>query len=283
MKSVLREIVENKRVEIEQRQTALPLASFEKTVVPADNRFLTAFSKKDAANIIAEVKPRSPSMGDASKGFDLATVLSSYNKYARAMSVLTDEKYFGGSLSLLSEVKKLSELPVLCKDFIITRYQVYEARAAQADAILLIVKALNDVELAGLYEECVELKMTAVVEVQNEEEIERALEIEPELILVNNRNLDSLEIDLSTCEKLMPLIPNTIVKVVASGIETSSDIRKLSFLSNNFLIGSSLMKSENVEEKLRELATSLDGETGIGTSMNVESKSEVPPQQAEKR
>ncbi len=109
----------------------------------------------------------------------------------------------------------------MCKDFIITRYQVYEARAAQADAILLIVKALSDEELAGLYEVCVELKMTAVVEVQNEEEIERALELEPELILVNNRNLDSLEIDLSTCEKLMPLIPNTIVKVVASGIETS--------------------------------------------------------------
>jgi indole-3-glycerol phosphate synthase / phosphoribosylanthranilate isomerase len=197
-------------------------------------------------------------MGDASKGFDLATVLSSYNKYARAISVLTDEKYFGGSLNLLSEVKKLSQLPVLCKDFIISRYQVYEARAAQADAILLIVKALTDVELAGLYEDCVELGMTAVVEVQNEAEIERSVELEPELILVNNRNLDSLEIDLSTCERLMPLIPNTVVKVVASGIENVQDIKRLAFLSNNFLIGSSLMKSENIEEKLRELAMSLE-------------------------
>lgn len=258
MKSVLREIVENKKAELEQRQSARPLSSFEKSVVPADNRFLAAFSRKDSANIIAEVKPRSPSMGDASEGFDLVTVLASYNKYARAISVLTDEKYFGGSLELLSAVKNLSELPVLCKDFIISRYQVYEARAAQADAILLIVKALTDVELKGLYKDCSELKMTAVVEVQNQEEVDRALELELELILVNNRNLDSLEIDLSTCEKLMPLIPDAVVKVVASGIENALDIRRLASLSNNFLIGSSLMRSGNVEQKLRELAHSLD-------------------------
>lgn len=258
MKSVLREIVENKREEVARRQSDRPLSSFEKSVVPADKRFLASFANKVSANIIAEVKPRSPSMGDASKGFDLAKVLSSYNKYARAISVLTDEKYFGGSLSLLSEVKELSILPVLCKDFIISRYQVYEARAAKADAILLIVKALTDVELAGLYEDCVELGMTPVVEVQNEAEIERSVELEPELILVNNRNLDTLEIDLATCEKLMPLIPNTVVKVVASGIENAQDIKRLAFLSNNFLIGSSLMKSENVEEKLKELAMSLE-------------------------
>ncbi|MBA3995466.1 MAG: hypothetical protein C0469_18260 [Cyanobacteria bacterium DS2.3.42] len=285
MKSVLREIVENKRAEVEQRQLARPLASFEKSVVPADNRFLAAFSNKDSANIIAEVKPRSPSMGDASKVFDLATVLATYNKYARAISVLTDEKYFGGSLNLLSEVKKLTELPVLCKDFIISRYQIYEARAAQADAILLIVKALNDDELISLYKNCKELGMTAVVEVQNQEEIDRSLKLKPELILVNNRNLDSLEMDLSTCEKLMPLIPNTVVKVVASGIENALDIRKLASLSNNFLIGSSLMKSENVEEKLRELASSLDFETGLSVNVNLEvdSAAEKLPQQAEQR
>ncbi len=279
MKSVLREIVENKREEVARRQSDRPLSSFEKSVVPADNCFLASFASKDSANIIAEVKPRSPSMGDVSKGFDLSAVLSSYNKYARAISVLTDEKYFGGSLNLLSEVKKLSDLPVLCKDFIISRYQVYEARAAQADAILLIVKALTDVELAGLYEDCAELGMTAVVEVQNEAEIERCVALEPELILVNNRNLDSLEIDLSTCERLMPLIPDTVVKVVASGIENALDIRRLAFLSNNFLIGSSLMKSANVEEKLKELATALEGRI----SSNIDSNSEQLPQQAEQR
>ncbi len=258
MKSVLREIVENKRGEIAERQAVRPLSSFENKVVATDNRFLKAFSRKDVANIIAEVKPRSPSMGSASKSFDLSTILSTYNQHARAISVLTDEKYFGGSLQLLSQVKQLSSLPVLCKDFILTRYQVLEARAAKADAILLIVKALSDEELSELYTECIGLGMTAVVEVQNEKEIERALAVNPQLILVNNRDLDSLEIDLSTCEKLMPLIPNTVVKVVASGIEDAQDIRRLAHLSNNFLIGSSLMKSENVEEKLKDLSSALD-------------------------
>ena len=257
MKSVLREIVEHKRGEVAQRQIARPLSSFQKSVARADGRFLTAFANRNRANIIAEVKPRSPSMGSASKSFDLANVLSIYNKYACAISVLTDEKYFGGSLLLLSEVKKLSSLPVLCKDFIISLYQVFEARDAGADAILLIAKSLNDEELFALYSQCVELGMIAVVEVQNQQEIDRALKLAPQLVLVNNRNLDSLEMDMLTCERLMPLIPDTVVKVVASGIESSDDMRKLSHLSNNFLIGSSLMKSENIDEKLGELAASL--------------------------
>ncbi len=262
MKSVLREIVEHKRGELSSREVARPLASFQPHVVKTDNCFLSAFSRRDAANIIAEVKPRSPSMGE-SKSIDLTAVLETYNKYSRAISVLTDEKYFGGSLQLLSEVKKLSHLPVLCKDFIISQYQVFEARAAGADAILLIVKALSDEQLSSLYADCVELGMTAVVEVQNEDELERALEINPQLILVNNRNLDSLEIDLSTSERLMPLIPNAIVKVVASGIENAQDIRKFAKVSNNFLIGSSLMKSENIDEKLKDLATCLDGDANV--------------------
>lgn len=257
MKSVLREIVEHKRGEVAERESARPLTAFRNSVEPADGRFLTAFAAQDRANIIAEVKPRSPSMGSASKSFDLASVLSTYNKHACAISVLTDEKYFGGSLSLLSEVRKLSCLPVLCKDFIISLYQVFEARDAGADAILLIVKSLSDADLQELYSACCGLNMTAVVEVQNEEEVERALKLNPQLILVNNRNLDSLEMDMSTCEKLMPLIPGSIVKVVASGIETADDMQKLSHLSNNFLIGSSLMKSQNVDEKLKELAGSL--------------------------
>lgn len=265
MKSVLREIVEHKRGEVSARESARPLDSFEQHVVKTDNCFLSAFSRKDSANIIAEVKPRSPSMGE-SKSFDLSAVLATYNRYARAISVLTDEKYFGGSLQLLTEVKKHSKLPVLCKDFIVSRYQVFEARAAEADAVLLIVKALSDDELFSLYANCVELGMTAVVEVQNETEVERALKVNPQLILVNNRNLDSLQMDLSTSERLMPLIPDTIVKVVASGIENAQDIRRFANVSNNFLIGSSLMKSENIDEKLKELATCLDGGANVGST-----------------
>lgn len=254
MKSVLREIVENKKAELQQREAARPLSTFKADVQIADNSFIRAFSRKDRANIIAEVKPKSPSMGSASKEFDLANVLATYNKYAQAISVLTDEKYFGGSLQLLSKVKTLSALPVLCKDFIISQYQVFEARAAKADAILLIVKALSDDQLSELYELTKSLGMTAVVEVQNELEIDRAMKVNPEVLLVNNRNLDSLEIDLSTCEKLMPLISDSVVKVAASGIEHACDIEKLSVVCNNFLIGSSLMKSVNIDEKLSELA-----------------------------
>lgn len=272
MKSVLREIVEHKRAEVTARQAARPLHSFEKSVVRADGRFLSSFAGRGSANIIAEVKPRSPSMGSAAGGFDLQSVLSTYNKYARAISVLTDEKYFGGSMALLTEVKKHSSLPILCKDFIISRYQVFEARAAEADAVLLIVKSLNDEELSELFSICIELCMTAVVEVQNEEEVQRALRIKPQLILVNNRNLDSLEIDLSTSERLMPLIPDSIVKVVASGIESAADIKRLSLVSNNFLIGSSLMKSDDVDGKLKELASALGVNSELGKSAEKASK-----------
>lgn len=254
MKSVLREIVEHKRQELSARETTRPLTDFAHLISPGSNLFLQAFqnSPADSVNIIAEVKPKSPSMGSTGKPLDLEQVVATYNQHARAISVLTDEKYFGGSLELLARVKALTHLPVLCKDFIISTYQILEARAAGADAVLLIVKALDDQKLSELYALCKVQGMTAVVEVQNEEEIERALKIKPDLLLVNNRNLDNLDTDLATCEVLMPSIPDSIVKVAASGIETPEDIKRLLPCCRNFLIGSSLMKSDNPSGKLKE-------------------------------
>lgn len=256
MKSVLREIVEHKRQELSARERSCPLKDFENSIKPGSHLFLQAFKNRQshAANIIAEVKPKSPSMGATGKPLDLEQVIATYNQHASAISVLTDEKYFGGNIELLRQVKALTNLPVLCKDFIISTYQILEARAAEADAVLLIVKALDDETLSKLYKLCSLHGMTAVVEVQNEEEIERALKIKPELLLVNNRNLDTLDTDLATCEKLMPIIPDSIVKVAASGIERAEDIKRLLPYCRNFLIGSSLMKSDNPQAKLKEFA-----------------------------
>jgi indole-3-glycerol phosphate synthase len=143
--------------------------------------------------------------------------------------------------------------PVLCKDFFIDSYQIFEARKAGAEAILLIVKILNDEQLRSLHSLTEELNMAAIVEVQTEPELNRALAIKPRVILINNRDLSSFEIDLGTTAKLTAGIPRGVYAISASGIENREDIESLSQYTNNFLIGSSLMRAPHLEEKLREL------------------------------
>ena len=146
---------------------------------------------------------------------------------AAAISVLTDEEFFQGHLRYLKELSKSVNVPTLRKDFIIDPYQVYEARIARASAVLLIVAALEDSQLADLYALITELKMTALVEVHNEEELERAMKITPKLVGVNNRDLKTFTVDLATTERIAKLVPDTVTLVAESGLKSAEDIARM--------------------------------------------------------
>jgi indole-3-glycerol phosphate synthase/phosphoribosylanthranilate isomerase len=204
-------------------------------------------------HLIAEIKPSSPSAGVLKAQMseaDLQTILSAYNQAASAISVLTDAPYFGGSFERLAQVSAQSPLPTLCKDFVIDEYMVYQARLAGAAAVLLIVKILNDAQLAHLYQAIHALGMTPVVEVQNETELARAVAIGATVLLVNNRDLTTFEVDLETTTRLAKELPPSTsgkqppVLISASGIGSRQDLLPLLTVTNCFLIGSSLMKRD---------------------------------------
>ena len=274
MHNMLNEIIIHKKLEIESRKKAFPLDSFKGTIDMGDGSFLQSL-QKSGLKIIAEIKPRSPSAGILRNDFHLDQILPVYNKYATALSVLTDSKYFSGSFELLSVVSRRSTLPTLCKDFILDPYQCYLARNSGAQAVLLIVKILSDEELEQLYLQINELGMTAILEVQNEIELERlhALNLQAEVILINNRNLEDFTINLDTTKRLVPLISNQTVVISASGIESKGDIENLRPFCANFLVGSLFMRSPDPEKEFQSL---------IDITL-VPSRSEVPVDKVSKR
>lgn len=263
--NVLDAIVAHKWKEVAQRKQQYPLmdwvASVNRAPVPAclEQAIQTHHQSKAGTErpaCILEIKPASPSAGILQAQMDLPPLLDLYQRYGMAISVLTDAKYFGGSLALLQQVSERVAVPTLCKDFIVDAYQVYEARKAGAQAVLLIVKALEDATLQALFQLIVSLGMTPLIEVQDALEVERALRVQPSILLINNRNLQTLELDLSTTERLAPLIPKGILKISASGIQSKADLVRLMPCCDGFLIGSTLMKqphSAALEQKLRVL------------------------------
>ena len=208
----------------------------------------------DGINIIAEFKRRSPSKGIIREGTNPIEIARAYQAGgAVAMSVLTEEDYFAGSLDDLRQVKSTVDLPVLRKDFIIDEYQVYESVAAGADAILLIVAALDDellVRLRRLAED--ELQMDALVEVHTSEEMKRAAACGAKLIGVNNRDLRTFEVSLDTSLSLAREAPADAVLISESGLKSAADLQRLSEVGyRGFLIGETLMRAENPEQALR--------------------------------
>lgn len=213
---------------------------------------------RDGVNIIAEFKRRSPSKGVIRADADLKTIVQAYEAGgAVAISVLTEEDYFSGSLDDLRAVKKLVGLPVLRKDFVFDEYQVYESAAAGADAVLLIVAALDDEvleRLRRLIED--ELGMDALIEVHTHEEMQRATACGANLIGANNRNLHTFEVSLDTSLSLAANAPPGTVLISESGLNNSTDLARLHDAGyRGFLIGESLMRSENPEAALRELVS----------------------------
>lgn len=259
--SILDTILEHKRaVELPQRKRARGLADViaaaESSLIPRD--FAAALKPAHGGvALIAEVKRASPSKGDLVKGrFDPVDIAKIYQANgAAAISVLTDEVFFRGALGYLSDVKNAVELPVLRKDFVVDEYQIYEARAAGADAVLLIVSALGDGELADFYALAAHLRLTALVEVHDEAETERALNMGAQVIGVNNRDLRTFVTDLRTTERCAKLVSPAHTLVSESGIFTPADARRVAGMgAHAILVGESLITAPDMAAQVRALS-----------------------------
>lgn len=206
-------------------------------------------------SLIAEVKRRSPSKGRFVATLDPVEQARAYERGgAAAVSVLTDERYFGGSPEDLTAVREAVEIPVLCKDFILSPYQIYEARGWGADLVLLIVAALEDRELKELQALAIELGMTPLVEVHDQHDLARALAMHAQLIGINNRDLTDFNVDLVTTEYLAPLIPDECTIVSESGIATVDDVQRVAAAGARVvLVGETLMRSADPAASIREL------------------------------
>jgi indole-3-glycerol phosphate synthase len=259
--SILAQIIEHKKLEIAALDAVVLRRAAESSSTPRD--FLAVIKRRRVSRspgLIAELKRASPSKGILAPHLDLFQVADIYAQNgASAISVLTDEKFFLGKLETLCELRftRKSELPLLRKDFIIDEVQLYESRANGADAILLIVAALTDDALfADLHAGALGLGLTALVEVHDQAETERALKIPNiRLIGINNRNLATFDVSLERTEKLRPMIPSDIVVVAESGIFTAQDVERLAKANvDAVLVGEALVTSEYIGEKVRELS-----------------------------
>ncbi len=264
MSSVLDEIVDGVRQDLARRESAVSVHELRDLVAtaPAPRDPMPAFAAP-GASVIAEVKRRSPSKGDLADIPDPALLALAYARGgAAAISVLTEERRFGGSLADLRAVRAAVDTPLLRKDFIVTGYQLIEARAAGADLVLLIVAALPDGRLAELHAEARELGLTVLVEVHDEAETARAVDLGATLIGVNARNLKTLAVDPDTFGRLAPLIPDAAVKVAESGVAGPDDVRR--FVGEGagvVLVGEALVKDGDPERAVREM-TGLTGPSG---------------------
>ena len=243
--SVLDDIVAGVRVDLEARQAAYAESDLAAAVrdLPAPHDPMPAF-RAPGLSVIAEVKRRSPSKGDLADIPDPAALAAAYAAGgADAISVLTEERRFGGSLHDLRAVRAAVPTPLLRKDFLVTAYQVLEARAAGADLVLLIVAALDDGLLHDLHAQARELGLTVLTEVHDEDEAERALALGAELIGVNARNLKTLEVDPTTFARVAELLPDDVVKVAESGIPSRDDAgRYADEGADVVLVGEALVK-----------------------------------------
>jgi indole-3-glycerol phosphate synthase len=252
----LDELVGATREAVHRRKRERPLAELEREAgsQPEGRPFAEALSRP-GTSLIAEHKRRSPSAGTIREGASCAEVVSAYERGgAAALSVLTEEAHFGGSLADLREARAATELPLLRKDFTIDRYQLYEAKAAGADAVLLVVGAMTPGELAGLYREAHSLDLDAIVEIHDEEELERALEVDADVLGINNRNLEDFSVDIQRTFDLLADVPAGKVVVSESGIQSREQIDELEQVGvDAVLIGETLMRAPDPEAAVREL------------------------------
>jgi indole-3-glycerol phosphate synthase len=259
--SVLEQIVADTRQAVSVRQGSFPLAHLhaagEARRSAGDQRSFADALRGEAATVkvIAEHKRSSPSAGEIRADLQLSDVVGAYERGgAAALSILTEPTRFGGALGDLMAARSASSLPILRKDFIVEGYQVYEAHAAGADAILLIVAALSPQELKALYQLATGLDLDVLIEVHNADELKTALNISAPIIGINNRNLATLEVDLSTTYELLPQIPTGTIKVAESGFSTRTQLDELAKAGvDAVLIGEALMRSADLEAACREL------------------------------
>ena len=259
MAEILATIIDHVRSETSRRQRQFPAAALR------DRRLFTVATRGfarsllgDRRHIIAEVKRASPSKGVIREEFDPVAIARDYVAYgASAISVLTEDRFFQGSLTYLEDIKAAVPVPLLRKDFIIEPYQLIEARSYGADAVLLIAALFDRALLSELRQQAKELSLDALIEVHNQEELQCALDAGAQLIGINNRDLRSFEVSLATSENLAPLIPGGILAVSESGIESTEQIQRLENLGIHvFLIGEYLMRAPHPGKTLAQLLSS---------------------------
>jgi indole-3-glycerol phosphate synthase len=258
--TVLDKILSQKAEELRTTQVPLEQVKSQALAAPAPRDFTVAL-RRDTVTLIAEVKKASPSKGVLIENFDPVAIAHLYAENgAAAISVLTDEQFFQGHLAYLRAIRVAVDVPVLRKEFIIDPYQVYEGRAVGADAILLIVAALEDGQLADLQSLIRDLGMAALVEVHNEAEMERALKIGAVLMGINNRDLRTFHEDLYVTARLAKLVPQEVTLVAESAIRSLEDVQRMGeYGAHAVLVGESLVKADNMASRVRDFSSQQRG------------------------
>ncbi|RIY33862.1 bifunctional indole-3-glycerol phosphate synthase/phosphoribosylanthranilate isomerase [Psittacicella melopsittaci] len=251
--TILQKIIADKKIWLAEQERIFPLAKFQAQVQASERNFYQALAPRERPNYILECKKASPSKGLIRPDFNLDAIAQVYKNYAQVISVLTDTKYFQGDFAYVRQVREQVTQPVLCKDFIISPYQVYLARYYGADAILLMLSVLDDQSYSQLAELAHSLNLGILTETSNEQEVERALALGAKVIGINNRNLHDLSVDLERTLTLRKLIPAHIPVISESGIYTHAQVQALQSTASGFLIGSSLMGSDNLDLAVRKI------------------------------
>ena len=262
MSSILDKIVQHKRTEITAAKRSVSLESLEnqiRDVDPPRNFVASLRANLPQVGLIAEVKKASPSKGVIREDFDPVSIAIEYaSAGANCISVLTDSHFFQGHLDFLRQVRFAVDVPLLRKDFILDEYQVFEARAAGADAVLLIAECLTPDRLKQLHDQITQLGMTALVELYDAENLDAVMACNPTLVGVNNRDLSTFEVDLEHSMRIRKQVPADVTFVSESGIFLHSDVQLLQANQvDAMLVGESLMRSEDIAEAIRLLRTGL--------------------------
>ena len=258
--SILNKIVTNKKKEVEKAKKALPMEKILESLVsaPPSRPFKPILTGGRGITLIAEIKKSSPSKGSLVAKWDPKDLAKTYHANgARAISVVTDEKFFKGSLDTIAIVKKVCPLPVLRKDFIIDPYQVYESRYHRADALLLITSLFTQTkDLRKMIQLSLNMSMLPLVEVHTADEMKKAVRAEAMFIGINNRNLTTFKVDLNNTLKVMKKVPEDVIFVSESGIHSKEDAIKVYEAGvKGILVGEALLKSKNRAELVAELAS----------------------------
>lgn len=250
---LLEKIINDKKIEVKEKKRLNPL--IDTGMRDTDYRNFKNAIKKDHLTLIAEIKKASPSMGVISEHFDPKWIAKIYElSDVEAISYVSDGKYFGGRVEMIKEIRKASRLPILRKDFIIDEYQIYESHFFGADAILLVVRIVPFAKLKRFVKIAHNLGIATVLEVHTPSEIGKALRTDTEIIGINNRDLNTLTVEIDVSLRLKPLIPDGYITVSESGISTPEDIRKLKDAGfDAILVGTSLLKANDIEKKVKEL------------------------------
>ena len=259
--SILHKIITDKRKEVDFKKILIPISQLEQSVLFERNPYSLCNNLKNSrSGIIAEHKRRSPSKAVINQSYNCFDVVQAYEKAGvSGISVLTDGKYFGGSLDDLLVARANCKLPILRKDFVIDAYQIYEAKAYGADVVLLIASVLSREEIKEFASLAKSLGLEVLLEVHNQEELEKSVMPELDLLGVNNRNLKTFEVSLKTSEDLATQIPDEFVKISESGISNTQSIKHLrEFGYRGFLIGENFMKTNDIAEETQKFIHELE-------------------------